>query len=70
MISGQFDLPFCGGYCPGLIDRPHSIAPMVFPGARCLKTYIQPNTAHGLNLHLNASAGYDIITSFLNENEL
>lgn len=70
MISGQFDLPFCGGYCPGVIDGPYSIAPVVFPSASSLQTYIQPNTGHGLNLHFNASAGYEVITSFLNENGL
>jgi hypothetical protein len=69
-IAGQYDLPFCGGECAGVIEGPYSAAPAIFPNARVLQTYIQPNVGHGLNLHLNASAGYAVISSFLQKNGL
>jgi len=31
---------------------------------------IQPNTGHGLNLHYNATGGYDVINTFLNSKGL
>lgn len=70
MMSGQYDLPFCGGECAGVIDGPYSVAPYVFPNATIFQTYIQPNVGHGLNLHTNASSGYDVINSFLHTNNL
>lgn len=41
-----------------------------FPNATNFEAYIQPNTAHGLNQHYNASAGYDVIASYLISNGL
>jgi hypothetical protein len=48
-----------------------SIAAMVsksFPNvdASNFSSYIQPNTGHGINLHYNVTAAYDIINEFLN----
>jgi hypothetical protein len=68
MIIGNEDLPFCGGNCTGIIDGP--IGPKIFPAASPFKTYIQPNTGHGLNLHFNATGAYSVINSFLKENGL
>jgi hypothetical protein len=67
MISGQSDLPLCGGECRGILDGPDSLSPFVFPKAEPFTTYIQPNTGHALNLHRNASAAYDVIFGFLRE---
>ena len=70
MISGQHDFPFCGWDCAGVIDGPYSSAPLIFPNVSSLETYIQPDVGHALNLHLNASSGYEVITSFLRKNDL
>ncbi|KAI9828492.1 MAG: hypothetical protein M1826_006029 [Phylliscum demangeonii] len=65
VISGEFDLPVCGGYCPDVLEA--GAAP-VFPASRNFKAYVQPNTGHALNLHKNATAGYAVITDFLASN--
>ncbi|KAL4868777.1 hypothetical protein BDV12DRAFT_185663 [Aspergillus spectabilis] len=70
MISGQADLPFCGGKCNGILNGEESQSPFVFPSASPFTTYVQPDAGHGLNLHHNASAAYDVINSFLGGNSL
>ncbi|KAL3490944.1 Alpha/Beta hydrolase protein [Aspergillus germanicus] len=67
MLSGQADLPFCGGDCTGVLEGPASLSPFVFPNAEPLASYIQPNTGHALNLHYNASAAYQVIHGFVKE---
>lgn len=71
IISGQNDLPYCGGDClatgdPTLASIPAKVAinfPMV-PTAN-FTAYIQPNTGHGINLHYNATGAYNVINTFL-----
>ncbi|KAL3455674.1 hypothetical protein BJX64DRAFT_294803 [Aspergillus heterothallicus] len=70
MLSGQANLPFCGGDCHGILDGPDAQSPFVFPKARPFATYIHPDAAHGINLHHNASAAYGVVNSFLGENGL
>lgn len=67
MISGQSDLPFCGGECLGVLDGSSSPSPFIFPEAELLTTYVQPNTGHALNLHHNASAAYEVMFEFIRE---
>ena len=70
VITGEHDVPFCGGNCYGQImgqnlsDIP-SGTKMVFPNALKFAAHIQPNTGHGLNLHYNATAGYQVIQNYL-----
>ncbi|KAL3472808.1 Alpha/Beta hydrolase protein [Aspergillus californicus] len=68
MLSGQADLPFCGGECHGILDGPEFQSPLVFSHARPFRTYVHPDSGHGLNLHHNASAVYRVINAFLTEN--
>ncbi|KAL4881493.1 Alpha/Beta hydrolase protein [Aspergillus karnatakaensis] len=70
MISGQADLPFCGGECNGILNGNESQSPFVFPSANPFVTYVHPNAGHGLNLHHNASAAYGVIHLFLAGNGL
>ncbi|KAL3442798.1 Alpha/Beta hydrolase protein [Aspergillus insuetus] len=67
MISGQSDVPFCGGDCTGVFNGPASVSPFVFPAASPFASYIHPNTGHALNLHHNASAAYEVIHKFIKE---
>ncbi|MCJ1393095.1 hypothetical protein MMC18_005967 [Xylographa bjoerkii] len=71
VLTGSNDVPYCGGNClatgnPSLASIPAAVA-MSFPnvGASNFTAYIQPNTAHGINLHYNATGAYDVIQSFL-----
>lgn len=65
MISGQSDLPFCGGECVGVLDGSYSLSPFIFPKAEPLTTYVQPNAGHALNLHHNATAAYEVMFGFI-----
>lgn len=70
VVTGEHDVPFCGGNCYGQImgqnlpDIP-SGTKMAFPNASKFEAHIQPNTGHGLNLHYNATAGYQVIQNYL-----
>ncbi|KAM0709876.1 hypothetical protein Q7P35_003919 [Cladosporium inversicolor] len=61
IITGDSDLAFCGGNCEGILEP----AAEAFPAPADFATYIQPDAGHGLNLHRNASAFYDVILDFL-----
>ena len=68
-IVADADVPFCGGDCmatgdPSLPSIP-AAAKKAFPHAKCFEAYIQPRTAHGLTLHYNATAGYQVIQNFI-----
>lgn len=75
VITGQHDVPFCGGNCYGsaqgvnTANIPAGVA-ATFPSASAFEAYIQPNTGHGLNFHYNATAGYQVIQDFLARNGL
>jgi pimeloyl-ACP methyl ester carboxylesterase len=75
VITGQHDVPFCGGNCYGMVEGinattiPGSVT-VAFPAASAFEAYIQPNTGHGLNFHYNATAGYQVIQDFLGRNGL
>lgn len=75
VITGEHDVPFCGGNCYGKL--PGSTDPNIpagvkaaFPSASAFEAYIQPGTGHGLNFQYNATAGYKVIQDFLGRNGL
>lgn len=75
VITGEHDVPFCGGNCLAKLEGstlPNIPAGVVqaFPAASKFESYIQPNTAHGLTFHYNATAGYKVIQDFLASNGL
>ncbi|KAH6620522.1 Alpha/Beta hydrolase protein [Boeremia exigua] len=75
VITGEHDIPFCGGNCYGKgpdIPAPNIPAAVVavFPAASAFEAYIQPKTGHGLNFNYNATAGYQVIQDFLIRNGL
>jgi hypothetical protein len=69
-MAAEQDLIFCGADCYGIADGPTSNTPHVFPKAKPLEIYIQPNTGHGMNLHFNATGWYDVVFDFLGKNGL
>ncbi|KAJ5118784.1 hypothetical protein N7448_010490 [Penicillium atrosanguineum] len=73
IATGSNDVPFCGGDCLNTggthISIPAAAKP-AFPSSRAFSVVIQPDTAHGLNLHYNATAGYKEIADFLHKNGL
>lgn len=71
IITGSHDLPFCGGDClntGGVTASIPAQGKMAFPKSKAFEAYVQPETGHGLNMHYNATGGYDYIVGFLGEN--
>jgi pimeloyl-ACP methyl ester carboxylesterase len=68
VLTGSRDVPYCGGDCLNTGGAGASIPAAVrksFPAAKSFEAYIQPNTAHGINLHYNATGAYSYIQSWL-----
>ncbi|KAJ8112559.1 hypothetical protein OPT61_g5099 [Boeremia exigua] len=75
VLTGQHDVPFCGGNCYGVLPDSNATsipagAVAAFPSASAFEAYIQPNAGHGLNFHYNATAGYQVVQDFLARNGL
>ncbi|KAF2434575.1 alpha/beta-hydrolase [Tothia fuscella] len=66
-FNGEYDFIVCGGYCPNIVEEP---AKKYFSKSKSLKVKVQPVTGHGLNTHVNATAGYKVIFDFLKEQGL
>ncbi|EUC38798.1 hypothetical protein COCCADRAFT_81899 [Bipolaris zeicola 26-R-13] len=76
VITGETDVPFCGGNCYGKIpgmqfENMIQAVDLVFPGKKeGVMAYVQPETGHGLNFHYNATGGYGVMQEFLASNGL
>lgn len=75
VITGEHDIPFCGGNCFGMV--PNSTAENIpagvaaaFPSSSAFDAYVQPGAGHGLNFQYNATAGYQVIQDWLADNGL
>lgn len=66
VISGEYDFPICGGYCPGVLDEPLRT---YFRGSSNFQSYIQPKAGHGTNFATNATGFYGVIFDFLLRND-
>ncbi|KAI5840773.1 Alpha/Beta hydrolase protein [Morchella snyderi] len=64
IITGQYDLPFCGGNCTGVLQSSEAY----FPNSTALNIVIHPDAGHGINLHFSAKDAYKTILDFLEEN--
>lgn len=69
IITGERDLPFCGGDCfatgdPDLPDIP-SISKQLLPKADPFEVFIVPKAGHGLNLEYSNKLSYEKIHEFL-----
>lgn len=63
------DVVYCGGDClatgdPSLASMPAK-SRMAFPAAKAFDAYIQPDTAHAINLHYNSTGANRVIQEFL-----
>jgi hypothetical protein len=63
LTAGDSDQVMCAGNCTSILEP----AAVDFPASRKFATYLQPNTGHGLNQHLNASGFYDVVLDFLKD---
>jgi len=73
VITGENDLPYCGGNCLATGGAAASVpagVKMNFPNASSFEAYIQPKSGHGLNFHYNATGGYDVIANWLGTHNL
>jgi pimeloyl-ACP methyl ester carboxylesterase len=67
-VLAEFDFYVCGGDCKGLYS-PQAMN-QTYPNATDIEFALQPNTGHGLTLHNNATAGYQVTFDFLARNGL
>lgn len=63
-FAAQHDLIFCQSDCVGLFNKT-SPAITSFSGSKDVEVYIQPNSGHGINLHLNATGAYNVIQNWV-----
>jgi hypothetical protein len=59
----------CDGDCNHAYDL-SQIKKGIFPATSALDAYIQPKTGHGMTLHKNATAGYQVTFDWLAKNGL
>ncbi|CAH0042492.1 unnamed protein product [Clonostachys rhizophaga] len=65
-ITGETDYIVCDGECKGIFEEP---ARTIWKNAK-FTPYLHPNTSHNFFFHKNATASFEVITSFLKSNEL
>ncbi|KAK9769341.1 putative AB hydrolase-1 domain-containing protein [Seiridium cardinale] len=64
LLVGEFDYVSCNGDCKGTYTE-EGIMNSTFPEASNVTVYLQPNTGHALTVAKNASAGFDVMFSYL-----
>jgi len=68
VLTGQYDVPYCGGDClatgGAMASIPAGVG-MSFTNKSNFEAYIQPNMGHGINLQYNATGAYNVITNYL-----
>jgi pimeloyl-ACP methyl ester carboxylesterase len=62
-VLAEFDLGICAGDCKGLANM--KVLNETYPHATAIEVAVQPNTGHGLPLHNNATAGFQLTFDFL-----
>ncbi|KAF5667456.1 alpha beta-hydrolase [Fusarium heterosporum] len=60
---GENDYAFCLGDCKDTYDV--EVLKGINPTASDISVYLQPGTGHGITLHNNATAGYEVMFSYL-----
>ena len=62
-VAGDVEYQLCEGDCKGLYDL--DMLKAQYAQAKGVEVHLQPKTGHGLTLHENATAGYQVSLSFL-----
>jgi hypothetical protein len=55
IMSGEFDLVFCNGFCPPILNHKVDEA---FPASKGLEVYTQPGSGHAINLSVSSLSVY------------
>lgn len=67
-MEAEFDFAICDGDCRNTYEL--ASLKQIYPHAKAIEAYIQPGSGHGLTLHRNATAGYEVTFDFLARNGL
>ncbi|KAK8064623.1 hypothetical protein PG994_007261 [Apiospora phragmitis] len=68
ILTGEVDLPNCGGNCNGgILEHPTR---EIFSKAKPFKTAVHPNSGHGINFNPNATGAFGVMMDFLAESGL
>ncbi|KAJ5216966.1 hypothetical protein N7468_009974 [Penicillium chermesinum] len=73
VITGENDIPFCGGDCfatGGAATSIPAASKIAFSAAKAFSAIVPPKTGHGLNWHYTAASTYKQITNFLGQHGL
>ncbi|GAB7347321.1 hypothetical protein MBLNU459_g3399t1 [Dothideomycetes sp. NU459] len=73
VLTGENDNIYCGGNCTATGGSMASIPAdvmMSYPNASAFEAYIQPNTGHGINLHYNSTAAFQVIQDWFTNHNL
>lgn len=62
-MAGENDYPICDGNCNNSYSLDNITA--LYPAASDISVHLQPGTGRGLTFSTNATAGYDVMFSFL-----
>ncbi|WWC87941.1 uncharacterized protein L201_002841 [Kwoniella dendrophila CBS 6074] len=80
VVTGQYDAPYCAANCYATSSSSNSTsssgnststpsqldtAKQLFPSSSNFKTYVVPDTAHGINYHTTAYSAYQQIIQFV-----
>jgi pimeloyl-ACP methyl ester carboxylesterase len=69
VITGERDIPYCGGNCLATGEGPYPSIPaavkQVFPNASDFEAFVVPSAGHGLNLEYSHPTTYAQILQFL-----
>lgn len=66
-LAAEHDLIFCASNCTGLFEE-DSPAIQAFNGSNNVEAIVLPYFGHGINLHKNATAAYDLILEWAAQN--
>ncbi|KAI1845676.1 hypothetical protein JX266_008287 [Neoarthrinium moseri] len=68
VVTGDRDIPFCGGNCTVSEPSIPAMAKQFFPKASCFEAFDVPESGHGLNLEYTWPTTYKTILDFLDKN--
>jgi hypothetical protein len=72
VVTGEVDAIFCGGNCTAAASVAMSIpamAEMAFSNASPFVPYVQPKSGHAIDVHYNATGAYNVMNTFLKDQE-
>jgi len=68
VLSGEYDLAFCGGDCKGVLEG--GTKETYFPNSLDYQGVVHPGVGHGINFSYNVTGAYGVIIDYLKKHDL